>query len=144
MANMTYERCSTSASIRQLQTPTTTRQHFAPVSAAIAEASTDNTRRPERGERGILVLCWWDCKWVPSVCVLFGGASQRWKQSHLETQQFHFWHVSEGIRDMNSKRYMHLRAHCSSINNTRDAKATQLPNNGQPEKGEVVRVQTIQ
>ena len=58
------KRCSTSFIIREMQIKTTMRYHFMPVRTAEIEKSTSNKWLRRCGEKGILLLCWWECKLV--------------------------------------------------------------------------------
>ena len=64
LAKKHMKRCSISLIIREMQIKTTVRYHFMPVRMADIQKSTGNECWRECGEKGTLLLCWWECKLV--------------------------------------------------------------------------------
>ena len=76
MANRYMKNCSTSLGIRELQIKTTMRYHLMPVRMAKINKLGNDRCWQRCGERGTILIRWWECNWYSHSEKQYGGSSR--------------------------------------------------------------------
>ena len=120
MANMHMKICLTSLIIREMQINNTMKYHLIPVRITITKKSTNHKSWKGCGEEGILLQCWWKCK--------FGAATmENCREVFQKIELPYDPAIPLGAysgQNYNLKKCMHLYVNSSTIYNIQDMKTT--------------------
>ena len=116
------ERHSTSLLTREMQIKTM-RDHFSLVRKAIIKRSANNNCLRGCGEKGTLLHCLWEYKWVQPQWRMVWRFLKKLKTELSYDPAIPLWGILFREND-NLKRYMHPNVHPSTVYNSQDMEAT--------------------
>ena len=99
------------------------RHHLKPVRMDNSNKSTNNKCSRQCGEKGTLLHCWWECKLVQPLWKTVWMFLKKLKIKLPYDPAIPFLGIYPEEKS-NSKTYIHLNVHCSTIDNSQDMEAT--------------------
>ena len=122
--------CSTSLIIREMQIKTTTKYHLTPIRLTFIKKSTNNKYWRRCVEERTFLHCWGECKLVESLWWTVWKFLNKLKIELLCDPSIPLLSIYLlKKKKHNSKRYTHPNVHCSTIHNSQDMEAIQMPIN---------------